>query len=84
MNMMSHLIRLTRMGIITKWSKIGCIIELKYAEAGDFDSACAEALNQISEKKYTDYLLAEDMQTIYCYAVACYKKNCKVVCQHYI
>lgn len=63
-------------------AKIGCIIELKYAEAGDFDSACAEALNQISEKKYTDYLLAEDMQTIYCYAVACYKKNCKVVCQH--
>ena len=36
--------------------KIGCTIELKYAENGAFDAACGEALNQISEKKYTDYL----------------------------
>ena len=37
-------------------SYTGCSIELKYAENGAFDAACAEALEQISENKYIDYL----------------------------
>ena len=63
-----------------KNEKIGIVIELKYAENGAFDAACNEALNQIAEKKYTNYLHEEGMETIYRYAVACYKKSCKIVC----
>lgn len=63
-------------------SYTGCSIELKYAENGAFDAACAEALEQISENKYIDYLKQEGMKTIYAYAVACFKKNCKIICQH--
>ena len=32
------------------------MIELKYAENGDMDAACDEALNQIEEKSYVDKL----------------------------
>ena len=60
-------------------SYTGCSIELKYAENGAFDAACAEALEQISENKYIDYLKQEGMKTIYAYAVACFKKNCKII-----
>ncbi|MEZ3445864.1 MAG: ATP-binding protein [Lachnospiraceae bacterium] len=61
--------------------RIGCAIELKYAEDGAFDAACDEALQQIDDKKYVDFLQQECMETIYTYAVACYKKSCRVVCQ---
>ena len=61
--------------------RIGCAIELKYAEDGAFDAACDEAFRQIDEKKYIDYLQQECMETIYTYAVVCYKKSCKVVCR---
>lgn len=61
--------------------RIGCATELKYAEDGAFDAACDEAFRQIDEKKYIDYLQQECMETIYTYAVVCYKKSCKVVCR---
>ncbi len=54
--------------------RIGCAIELKYAEDGAFDAARDEAFRQIDEKKYIDYLQQECMETIYTYAVVCYKK----------
>ncbi|MDE6364783.1 MAG: PD-(D/E)XK nuclease domain-containing protein [Lachnospiraceae bacterium] len=60
--------------------RIGCAIELKYAENGACNAACAEALRQIDEQHYTDYLRQEDMETIYVYGSACCKKSCKVVC----
>lgn len=63
--------------------RIGCAIELKYARDGAFDAACNEALRQIADKKYVDYLQQECMETIYTYAVACYKKSCRVVCSSY-
>lgn len=59
--------------------RLGCAIELKYAEDGAFDVACDEALQQIDDKKYVDFLQQECMETIYTYAVACYKKSCRVV-----
>ncbi len=59
--------------------KVGCAIELKYAENGAFDAACNEAFHQIAANKYVDYLQQECMETIYTYAVACYKKSCKVL-----
>ncbi|MDE7479213.1 MAG: PD-(D/E)XK nuclease domain-containing protein, partial [Lachnospiraceae bacterium] len=65
--------------LLVPGDKTGCAIELKYADNGAFDAACNEALKQISVKKYTDYLQQEGMETIYSYAVACYKKSCKVM-----
>ena len=34
--------------------RTGIVIELKYAENGNLEAACSEALNQIEEKKYAE------------------------------
>lgn len=59
--------------------EIGIIIELKYAENAQFDTACDRAIKQIKDKKYEEKLLDDGMKTIYRYGIACYKKRCKVV-----
>lgn len=59
-------------------SKIGCIIEVKYAENGVFASACHEAVRQIEEGGYVNRLSRDGMGTIHKYGIACYKKTCKV------
>ena len=59
--------------------KTGCIIEVKYAENGSYDKACNEAMKQIDEAGYTKKLKKNDMQTIHKYAIAFYKKRCKVI-----
>ncbi len=61
--------------------KIGCLIEIKYAEYGAFDRGCIEAMNQIEEKRYTEKLQNDGMMTIYAYGVACYKKECRIICE---
>lgn len=60
--------------------KIGCVIEVKYAENGAFDSSCHEAMEQIDGGGYVMALKQEGMQAIYKYGIACYKKGCKVIC----
>ena len=40
-------------------NRTGIIIELKYAEDGNLDAACDEALRQIEEKDYTAKLKLE-------------------------
>ncbi len=59
--------------------KIGCIIEVKYAENGEFDSACRKALKQIEDNGYAAALRQEGMKIIHKYGIACCKKTCKVV-----
>ena len=59
--------------------KIGCVIELKYAEDGAFDFACREAMKQIEDGGYATALIQEGMQTIHKFGIACYKKTCKVI-----
>ena len=61
--------------------KIGCILEVKYAENGALESKCGEALEQIIRKKYDQRLRMEGMQVIHAFGVACYKKSCKVAYQ---
>lgn len=58
--------------------KIGCVIEVKYAENGEFDKACDKALKQIEMNGYLDRLKMEGMENIFFYAIACYKKSCVV------
>ena len=51
----------------------------KYAEDGDLESSCQEALRQIKEKRYDAALLKDGMKKIITYGIAFYKKYCKVI-----
>ena len=61
-------------------NRTGIVIELKYAENGDLDAACEEALKQIKEKDYVAKLKQDGMDNFIKYGIACFKKVCKVVC----
>ena len=58
--------------------RIGCVIEVKYAEKGAFDAACREAMEQIETHEYTELLRSEGMETIHKYGLACFRKSCRV------
>lgn len=60
-------------------NRTGIVIKLKYAENGDMDAACDEALKQIEEKSYVDKLKQDGMRNFIKYGIACFKKDCKVV-----
>ncbi len=59
-------------------AKTGCVIEVKYAENGRFDQACAKAMRQIEEDGYDELLKQDGMQTIHKYGIACFKKSCRI------
>ncbi|MCD8012260.1 MAG: ATP-binding protein [Lachnospiraceae bacterium] len=59
--------------------EIGIVIEVKYAEGGNLDAACTEALDQINKNNYTAELKEDDMHKILKYGIACFKKQCRVV-----
>lgn len=59
--------------------KIGIVIEVKYADNDGLTTECEKALGQIEKLHYTDALMEFDPVKIYKYAIACYKKHCKVV-----
>lgn len=58
--------------------KIGCVIEVKYAENGEYGPVCAEAMEQIENNGYSEVLKQDGMRTIHKYGIACYKKTCKI------
>ncbi len=58
--------------------KVGCVIEVKYAENGKYDQVCAKAMQQIEDDGYAEALKQDGMQIIHKYGIACYKKNCKI------
>ena len=59
--------------------RTGVVVEMKYAEDGDLERACAEALQQIEEKDYMARLKQDGMRQFIKYGIACYKKECKVM-----
>ena len=59
--------------------RLGMVIELKYAEDGNLEAACAKALPQIEEKKYAEALRRRGMKTILKYGIAFWEKECQVV-----
>lgn len=61
---------------------IGMVIEVKYAQDGDLEAGCAEALAQIEEKGYTARLCQDGMTTILAYGIACNRKKCRVQLAH--
>lgn len=65
----------------------GIVVELKYAEDGNLEAGCREALQQIERKRYEESLQKEGIGKILRYGIACYKKRCKVmlakICEEY-
>lgn len=57
----------------------GIVIELKYANDGNLEAACAEALQQIEEKKYAEGLKRRGTKKIIKYGIAFCEKECMVV-----
>ena len=58
--------------------EIGLLIEVKYAQRGELESACKKALQQIREKGYAAELREDGCHTIYQYGIACFRKQCRI------
>lgn len=59
--------------------EIGIILELKYANDGNLDTACKKALEQINHNRYEEILLDEGVPNILKYGISFYKKRCRVM-----
>ena len=59
--------------------RVGIVIELKYADDGNLEKACAEALRQIEEKKYAEGLKRRGTKKIIKYGIAFWEKECMVM-----
>lgn len=60
-------------------NRIGIVIEIKYAEDGDLENSCREALRQIEKKQYDAALQKDGINKIVNYGIAFYKKTCKAI-----
>lgn len=58
--------------------RTGIVIELKYADDGNLEKGCAEALLQIEERKYALGLKRKGMKKIIKYGMAFWEKECMV------
>lgn len=59
--------------------EMGIILELKYAQDGNLDAACEDALGQIEDRNYIEVLEEDGVEKILKYGIAFYKKKCKVL-----
>lgn len=60
----------------------GIVIELKKAGTlSSLENKCREAIEQIHERRYDEYLRNEGRNDIWAYGIAFYKKRCKVVAE---
>lgn len=57
----------------------GIVLEIKYAADGRLEAACQEALGQIERNRYETEFLDEGVSHILKYAIAFYKKSCRVM-----
>ncbi len=60
-------------------NRTGIVIELKYADDGNLEKGCREALKQIEERKYAIGLQRKGMKNIIKYGIAFCEKECMVV-----
>ena len=65
--------------LIETQSRIGIVIEVKYAKENDLENWCMEALDQIERNHYEARLVEDGMKSILKYGIAFYKKRCKVM-----
>ena len=59
--------------------RIGIVIELKYADDGNLEAACKEALKQIEEKKYVEGWKRRSTKKMIKYGIAFCEKECLAV-----
>mgnify|MGYP004532030473 CR=1 FL=1 len=59
--------------------EMGIILELKYAQDGNLNAACEDALKQIESNNYIEVLEEDGVENIIKYGSAFYKKKCKVL-----
>lgn len=59
--------------------RTGIVIEVKYAENGNLEAACKEAIDQIEEKRYAQGLKRQGAGRILRYGIAFHEKECMVV-----
>ena len=57
---------------------LGIVIEVKYAEDGDLESAARAALAQIETRRYDETFTDDGIEHVLKYGIACYKKRCRV------
>lgn len=58
----------------------GIVVELKYTkEYKDMEQACQNALDQIKDRRYQEYLLNDGRNEIMLYGMTFCKKRCRVV-----
>lgn len=60
-------------------SDTGIVIEVKYAENGELETACRKALEQMQKKHYEEAFADADIHHILKYGIACNRKNCRVL-----
>ncbi|MDO4556763.1 MAG: PD-(D/E)XK nuclease domain-containing protein [Lachnospiraceae bacterium] len=54
---------------------LGIVIEIKYAQDGNLEKACDNALEQIFKKRYDDSI---DVRKILRYGIGFYRKRCRI------
>lgn len=59
--------------------KTAIVIEMKYAEHGDLEAACNEAMGQIEREGYAEGPHLDGMERVIKCGMACHVKNCRVV-----
>ena len=59
--------------------RVGIVIELKYADNGNLEAACAEALKQIEDRKYAEGLKRRGAKKVIKYGMSFCEKECMVV-----
>ena len=59
--------------------RVGIVIELKYADNGNLEAACAEALKQIEDRKYAEGLKRRGAKKVIKYGMAFCEKECMVM-----
>ena len=59
--------------------RAGVVIELKYAKSDNLEYYCQEAMQQINSRDYIEYFRDRGCNYIVKYAIAFFKKTCKVL-----
>lgn len=65
--------------IIRTTQDVGVVIRYKYANDGNLENVCAEAIQELKEKKLAESLQEQGMIPVLSYVIAFYRKNCMVV-----
>lgn len=64
--------------------RTGIVIEVKYAENGNLDKGCEEAIQQIRREGYVEQPRLDGMERIIMCGIACHVKDCRAVFEEWL